>query len=224
MSINKQTFKRIKVKLFDYYRSTASYRVRIALNLKGISYDRFVVHLTNNGGEQFDPKYISLNPQGLVPALQTKDVVLNQSLAIIEYLDEIKPKPSLLPSNSLDKAMVRSISQMIACDIHPLNNLRVLNELRNRFKASDADVFDWYHHWLKKGFDAIEKKLQQSERIRPVCFGDQVSMADICLVPQVYNAVRFDFPLENYPLIRQINKHCLSIDSFKQAEPDTLNS
>lgn len=210
------------MKLFDYYRSTASYRVRIALNIKGISYERFVVHLTNNGGEQHHPDYLSVNPQGLVPSLVSDKVTLHQSLAIIEYLEDIKKTPPLLPENPIDKSIVRGIAQLIACDIHPLNNLRVLKQLKEKFGAGDSEIRDWYHHWLKQGFDALEKKLLNLPRETSVCFGDSVTIADICLIPQVYNANRFEFPLNNYPIIEEINRYCLEIDAFKQAQPESL--
>lgn len=210
------------MKLYDYYRSTASYRVRIALNLKGFTYDRHVVHLTKNGGEQNQPDYRSVNPQGLVPSLDTGDGILSQSLPIIEYLEDIQKNPPLLPTNPIDKSIVRGIAQLVACDIHPLNNLRVLNQLKERFGANDTDIRNWYHHWLKQGFDAIEKKLLNLPRQAPVCFGDSVTIADVCLIPQVYNANRYDFPLDDYPIIQEINRYCLEIAAFKQAQPESV--
>ena len=143
------------MKLYDYYRSSASYRVRIALNIKNISYETLSVHLINNGGEQLHPDYLQLNPQGLVPTLDENGHIISQSLAIIEYLEEINPTPSLLPQTPLGRAQVRSMALSIACDIHPLNNLRVLTRLRNQFQANDQQIMDWYHHWLKLGFDAL---------------------------------------------------------------------
>ncbi len=207
------------IKLYDYFRSTASYRVRIALNLKGVSYDKMEVHLVNEGGQQHLPAYRALNPQGLVPALDTGEAVLTQSLAIIEYLEETVLEPPLLPADPLARATVRMLSQMIVSDIHPLNNLRVLKRLKQQFKADETQITDWYHHWLNEGFTAIETKLGQIKRTQPLCYGNSVSMADICLIPQVFNAQRFDFLLEDFPLIQQINSYCLEMDAFSNAAP-----
>ncbi|GGI81549.1 maleylacetoacetate isomerase [Legionella impletisoli] len=211
------------MKLYDYFRSSASYRVRIALNLKQVSYDSIPVHLVNHGGEQHHPDYLSLNPQGLVPTLVENGHVLTQSLAIIEYLNEIIPEPPLLPQNPLERANVRGIAYSIACDIHPLNNLRVLNQLRTQFSASDDDIEQWYHLWLKKGFESIELRLKQLPRKKSVCVGKDVSIADICLIPQVYNAKRFNLPLVNYPLINEINEYCLTIPAFSHAAPEEVS-
>lgn len=210
------------MKLYDYYRSSCSYRVRIALNIKQIDYETIPVHLINQGGEQHRPEYHAINPQELVPALETNNHILSQSLAIIEYLDELHPLPALLPPHPLGRAHVRRLALIIACDIHPLNNLRVLHALRNEFKASDDQVTDWYHRWLKMGFDAFETQLATLPRTQHVCYEHHISLADICLIPQVYNAIRFNFPLENYPLIRQINDHCLTLPAFINAMPDDL--
>lgn len=207
------------MKLFDYFRSTASYRVRIALNLKNISYEKLAVHLVNNGGEQHHPDYLAMNPQGLVPTLDENGHIINQSLAIIEYLEEICPTPALLPQTPLGRAFVRSIALMIACDIHPLNNLRVLDRLRQQLNASDEQIQSWYHHWLRTGFDAVEKKLREEPRKHHFCYGHEVTLADICLIPQVYNAHRFEFPMEQYPVINAINEHCLSLAAFRDAAP-----
>ncbi|MGQ3889057.1 maleylacetoacetate isomerase [Legionella sp. CNM-1927-20] len=207
------------MKLYDYYRSTASYRVRIALNLKNISYETLSVHLINNGGEQHNPNYLKLNPQGLVPTLDENGHIISQSLAIIEYLDDINPSPPLLPQTPLGRAHVRSLALMIACDVHPLNNLRVLNRLRQQFHAEDEDIKSWYHHWLKEGFDSFERRLQEMPHKGQVCYGSEISLADICLIPQVFNAKRFGFPLTEYPLITAINSYCLSLPAFKDASP-----
>jgi maleylacetoacetate isomerase len=211
------------MKLYDYYRSTASYRVRIALNYKGIHYDTLAVHLVNNGGEQHHPHYLELNPQGLVPTLDTNGHILSQSLAIIEYLDDINPTPALLPKTPLGRAEVRRLAMIIACDIHPLNNLRVLQQLKQQFQATELDINEWYHHWLKQGFDAIETHLQQIPRKHPVCYGQEISLADICLIPQVYNAKRFHFAMTHYPLIHDIYEHCLTIDAFAHARPEACD-
>ncbi|MGQ3890650.1 maleylacetoacetate isomerase [Legionella sp. CNM-4043-24] len=206
--------------LYDYYRSSASYRVRIALHLKGITYEKHGVHLINNGGEQHHADYISLNPQALVPTLVTDDGhVISQSLAIIEYLDECFPEPPLLPDNALQRAEVRNLALLVACDIHPLNNLRVLNQLRQQFEASDQDVLDWMHHWMHSGFAAFEHKLQKAESTGMLCYGDQISLADTCLIPQVYNARRFQLNMDSYPIINDIYAYCTSLDVFKLAEP-----
>jgi maleylacetoacetate isomerase len=207
------------IKLYDYYRSTASYRVRIALNLKNVAYETIEINLVNNGGEQHSPQYQLINPQELVPTLHIKDEDLTQSIAILEYLDETIPQVSLLPPNPLDKAKVRALALMIACDIHPLNNLRVLKQLRKQFKSNESQITDWYHHWLMLGFDAIEKQLATIPRTKNLCFGSEITMADVCLIPQVYNAKRFHFPLDNYPLINAINNHCNGLNPFINAAP-----
>lgn len=207
------------MKLYDYYRSSSCYRVRIALNIKHISYEAIPIHLINDGGEQHQSTYLELNPQGLVPTLDENGHILSQSLAIIEYLDEINPTPPLLPQNPFGRAQARSIAMTIACDMHPLNNLRVLNQLHEQFHASEEHVLVWYHHWLKTGFDAVESILKKQHRKHPVCYGSDVSIADICLIPQVYNAKRFNFSMENYPLICEINDHCLTLPAFVHAAP-----
>lgn len=207
------------MKLYDYYRSTASYRVRIALNFKNISYEILSVHLINNGGEHHHANYLELNPQGLVPTLDENGHILSQSLAIIEYLEDINPTPALLPQNPLARGQVRSLAMIIACDMHPLNNLRVLQQLRQQFQATEEQIAEWYHHWLKQGFDAIEAQLRVLPRKNHVCYGHEVSLADICLIPQVYNAKRFDFSMKNYPLINEINEYCLTLDAFVDAAP-----
>lgn len=208
------------MKLYDYYRSSSCYRVRIALNLKQITYTAIPIHLLNQGGEQHLPGYLELNPQALVPTLDENGHILTQSLAIIEYLDEINPSPALLPSNPFARAQVRGLALAIACDIHPLNNLRALHQLREQFQASDDQVLEWYHYWLKNGFDAIEAKLGHLPRKKHVCYGTDVSLADICLIPQIYNAKRFNFPISNYPLICEINDYCLTLQAFSQAAPE----
>lgn len=206
--------------LYDYYRSTACYRVRIALNLKGLPYEKHEVHLVNNGGEQHGEAYRAINPQRLVPTLLENGALLTQSLAIIDYLDERFKSPPLLPENVLERAHVRALALSIACDIHPLNNLRAIKRLRAQFGADDASVQEWYHHWLKEGFDALEQQLSRLPRTEHVCHGDRITLADICLVPQVYNALRFNFPMENYPLIQAINDYCLQQPAFYTAQPE----
>lgn len=209
------------MKLYDYYRSTASYRVRIALNLKQLPYETCPVHLVNHGGEQHTPEYKQINPQGLVPALdlETNEQALTQSLAILEYLEEVHPSPALLPKGAHARAEVRSLAMLIAADMHPLNNLRVLKQLRTQFNASDEDVTTWYHHWLQLGFDAFEEKLKHLPRDGDFCYDNHISFADICLIPQVYNANRFNFSLATYPLIQTIVDACLNLKSFQDAAP-----
>ncbi len=207
------------MKLYDYFRSSACYRVRIALNLKGIPYEKINVHLINNGGEQNSSQYQEVNPQKLVPSLEINGRILTQSLAIITYLEEMYPTPPLLPTDSFDKASVHSLALMIACDIHPLNNLRVLNQLKEEFKPSESQLTNWYHHWLKAGLDAFEAKLQELPRTKSVCFGDSISLADLCLIPQVFNALRFNFSLDSYTLIQEIYAHCLTLKAFQDAAP-----
>ncbi|RUR19585.1 maleylacetoacetate isomerase [Legionella qingyii] len=208
------------MKLYDYFRSTACYRVRIALNLKNITYEQVNIHLVNHGGEQHSAEYREINPQELVPCLEINGQIISQSLAIIDYLDETYPIPKLLPQNPWDKATVRSLALIVACDMHPLNNLRVLNQLKEQFQANETQVIEWYHHWLKAGFDALEAKLSHIKRSQPFCFGDAVTLADLCLVPQVYNAHRFHFAMDNYPLINEINAHCLTLEPFRKAAPE----
>jgi maleylacetoacetate isomerase len=206
--------------LYDYFRSTASYRVRIALNLKKVSYEKISIHLTEDGGQQHSKVYRQLNPQELVPSLKNDRGILTQSLAIIDYLDETIPNPPLLPKDPFDRATVRSLALVVACDIHPLNNLRVLNFLKTEFQAQETQVTQWYHHWLKVGFDAFETTLQNLDCSAGFCFGNTVSLADLCLIPQVFNAHRFHFLMDDYPLINQINAHCLTLKAFQEASPE----
>ena len=207
------------IKLYDYFRSTASYRVRIALNWKELPHELIEVHLVKEGGQQKKPDYLSQNPQGLVPALIDGDMTLTQSLAILEYLEEQYPTSSLLPENSTDKALVRSIAQIIACDIHPLNNLRVLKYLAETLEQTDETKTTWYHHWIQQGFDAIEALLAKHQSNPNFCIGEQVSIADVCLIPQIYNANRFECDLSAYPRIMNINNYCLTLPAFDKASP-----
>lgn len=208
------------MKLYDYYRSTACFRVRILLNLKNISYEKLPIHLVNNGGEQHLDNYRSVNPQELVPTLVDGNFHLSQSLAIIEYLDELYPSPSIFPKSLQEKTRAREIAYIIACDMHPLNNLRVLKYQREYYHASDEDIQKWYHTWLDKGFHALEIKLEQIDRLKDVCVGDTISIADLCLIPQIYNAHRFNFSLEKYPIMSKINQYCMSLEAFKKAYPN----
>lgn len=203
--------------LYSYFRSSAAYRVRITLNLKNIAYEIRPIHLLKHGGEQFSADFLALNPQGRVPVLVVNDQVLTQSAAIIEYLEETYPTPPLLPSDPLKRAYVRSIAQTIACDIHPLNNLRVLNYLQDalNFDAKDA----WYCHWIEEGFTALET-LQNSAYSGKCCFGDTPGMADAFLIPQVYNALRFHCDMQRFPLINGIYRYCIQQAAFINAAPE----
>ena len=203
--------------LYDYFRSSAAYRVRIALNLKGLAAEHRFVHLRR--GEQRDPAYLELNPQGLVPTLMIGHRRLTQSLAIIEYLDEKHPNPPLLPPGPEDRAWVRSIALAIACDIHPLNNLRVLKYLESPLALDAPKRDEWYRHWIRDGFAAIEKQLAERGETR-FCFGDTPSLADVCLVPQVANSRRLSVPLDPYPRIRSIDAACLALPEFDRARPE----
>lgn len=207
------------IELYNYYRSSASFRVRIALHLKNIEYKNTEIHLINNGGEHLSPEYEKLNSQQLVPTLKDGDKVISQSLAIIEYLDETYPTPSLLPSDPYQKALIRSFALHIAADIHPLNNLRVLEYLLNDLKISKEQKSAWYQHWIQKGFSALEKQLS----ILPgydYCFGDTPSLADICLVPQMYNARRFECDVSAFPRLMRIDAHCQRQPAFQKACPN----
>jgi maleylpyruvate isomerase len=203
--------------LHDYFRSSAAYRVRIALNLKGLEAERRFVHLRKN--EQRAPGFLAVNPQGLVPALVLDDgTALTQSLAIIEYLEERHPSPPLLPQGAEDRAFVRAIALAIACDIHPLNNLRVLRYLESACGVDEPKRNEWYRHWIDEGFAAIEPQLA-SRASGLYSLGNTPTLADICLVPQVANAGRLKIPMDPYPRIRAINEACLSLPAFDRAQP-----
>jgi len=208
--------------LYNYFRSSASYRVRIALHIKGLPYEKQEIHLLNNGGEQFSADYTSLNPQQLVPTLMDGDTIITQSLAIIEYLEEKYPHlPSLFPKDISEKAQARSLALLVACDIHPLNNLRVLNYLKDTLGITDEQKTAWYHQWVENGFQAIEKVLTHRKNLTPFCFGDKPTLGDICLVPQVYNAKRFSCDLSSFPLISEIYEHCLTLPAFYETSPES---
>jgi maleylacetoacetate isomerase len=211
------------MKLYSYFRSSASYRVRIALNLKGLPYEVVPIHLLKNGGEQNAPEYRELNPDALVPALIDEaagnPAALTQSLAIIEYLEETHPEPALLPKNPADRAFVRSLALSIACEIHPLNNLRVLRYLVRNLKVDEESKNAWYKHWCEQGLTAIEATLARDSRVGKLCFGDTPTLADCCLVPQIANAQRFNCDLSKMPTIMRINDACLALDAFKNAAP-----
>jgi len=205
------------MKLYGYYRSSAAYRVRIALNLKGIAAEQAFVHLRK--GEQQSSDYLALNPQGLVPTLVDGDAVVGQSLAICEYLEETHPEPPLLPKDPAGRARVRQLALAVACDIHPVNNLVVLNYLGRELKVDEAVRNAWYHHWVHRGFRAIEALLAGSPATGRCCHGDAPTLADICLVPQVFNARRLAVDLGAYPTIRRIDAHCQTLDAFAGAAP-----
>ena len=208
------------MRLYSYWRSSSAYRVRIALNLKGLEYELHPVHLVRNGGEQHSERYRRINPQELVPALQCQGEVITQSAAIIEFLEERWPAPSLLPAEPCARARVRSLAQLIACEIQPLNNLRVLGQLRQRFGADEQQVRSWYLHWLEAGFSAFEAELERNAATADFCSGDAPGLADAFLVPQVYNARRFDFDLTAYPTIARIDANCASRPEFIAAAPE----
>ena len=203
--------------LYGYYRSSAAYRVRIALNLKGLQAEHRFVHLLR--GEQHAPGYLALNAQAIVPTLVVGDRRLTQSLAIVEYLEERHPPPPLLPPGAEDRAWVRAIALAIACDVHPLNNTRVLGYLADPLHADQAARDAWYRHWIEEGFRAIEGQLARRAAGR-YCFGDAPGLADVFLVPQVANALRFKVPLDAYPRIRAINAACLALEAFDRARPE----
>jgi maleylacetoacetate isomerase len=206
------------LKLYDYFRSSAAYRVRIALNLKGLAPERAFVHLAK--GEQLAGDYLSVNPQGLVPTLVTDDGhVLSQSLAIIDWLDETHPVPPLLPADAVGRARVRSIALAIACDIHPLNNTRVLNYLSNTLGVTAEQRTGWYKYWIDLGFEALEKRLVGDPRTGTFCHGRSPTLADVCLVPQVANARRFHVDLAPYPAIVRIDAACAALPAFADAAP-----
>lgn len=206
--------------LYSYWRSSAAFRVRIALNLKGLRYETRAVHLLHNGGEQHAPDYVAINPLELVPALVDGDRVITQSMAIVEYLDETHPQPPLLPPDAAGRARVRGLAQMVACDIHPLGNLRVLQHIGAQFDADDERKGSWMRHWIGAGFQALETMLASSTHTGRYCHGDTPGLADLCLVPQVYNARRWNMALDDYPTIRRIDAACAELEAFQQAMPE----
>ncbi|WP_276715447.1 maleylacetoacetate isomerase [Pseudooceanicola nitratireducens] len=206
------------LRLHNFFRSSTSTRVRAALNLKGLPYE-YVPYVLRDG-ETRTPAYLGRNPQGLVPTLERGDGVnLTQSLAIIEWLDEVQPEPPLLPRDPDDRAWVRSLSYMIACEIHPLNNLRVLFRLRDQFGADDEAQKEWFTHWVSLTFDALEDALAKDPRSGRCCFGDTPTMADVCLYAQVWNNRRFAIPLDRWPTIRTIFEHLDTLPAFAKAAP-----
>ena len=206
------------MQLYNYFRSSASYRVRIALALKGLAYDYMPVHLTKN--EQFKESYAAVSASRLVPLLKDGDAVLTQSLAIIEYLDETHPSPPLLPADALGRARVRALAYDIACEIHPLNNLRVLRYLVHDLKLSDDDKNRWYRHWVETGLEAVERQLANSPSSGRFCHGDTPTLADITLVPQIFNARRVDSRLDHVPSVMRVFEACMKLDAFEQTRPE----
>lgn len=207
------------MKLHNYFRSSASYRVRIALELKGLAYDYAAVHLTRDGGQQLSPAFTQTNPAQLVPVLEDAGERVTQSIAIIEYLDERHPEPPLLPPTPASRAHVRQLALAVACDIHPLGNLRVLDYLTRNLGATDAQRQQWAGHWIALGFTALETQLAASPHRGRYCFGDTPTMADCLLVPQMVNAVRFGVDLAPFPTLRAIDAACNQLGAFRRAHP-----
>ncbi|MBS1191261.1 MAG: maiA [Rhodocyclaceae bacterium] len=205
------------LKLYSYFRSSASYRVRIALSLKGLDYQTVPVHLVRN--EQRAPDYLQINPAGLVPALAEDVQVFTQSLAIIEYLNEIHPQPPLLPDRPADRARVRAIALTVACEIHPLNNLSVLSYLSATLGVDEAAKDAWYRHWVEKGLTTVERLLAGHPRTGTFCHGDSPTLADCCLAPQVFNALRFACRLDHVPIVMGIYERCMDLEAFRRAAP-----
>lgn len=207
------------MKLYNYFRSSASFRVRIALALKGLDYEYASVHLLKGGGQQFSGEFIAMNPAALVPVLDDDGTVLTQSLAIIEYLDETRPQPPLLPADAVARARVRAIALAIACEIHPLNNLRVLGYLTQTLGVSEDQKNAWYRHWVETGLVSVESMLATDPRTGSCCHGDTPTLADICLVPQIFNAQRFKARLDHVPTVMRIHEHCLTLPAFAETVP-----
>ena len=214
-----------KMKLYSYFRSSASYRVRIALNLKGLDYEQVGVHLVKDGGQQLLPAYREINADALVPsliddALAGSNRALTQSLAIIEYLDDAYPQVPLLPKGAAERAYVRSLALSIACDIHPINNLRVLRYLTDTLKVEEAQKDAWYRHWVEQGLAALETTINRSGHAGAFCFGDTPTLADCCLVPQLYNARRFKCDISEFSTLLRIDANCQDRDTFRDAVPE----
>lgn len=205
--------------LYGYFRSSAAFRLRIALNLKGLQAEHRFVHLLKDGGQQFAPEYERLNPQHLVPTLVHNGHALRQSLAIIEYLDEVFPEPPLLPSDPLGRARVRAIACAVACDIHPLNNLRMRKYLHKQLARSESEIRDWQVHWIALGFTALEAMLANSEYTGRFCHGDAPTLADICVIPQMTNAHALEMDLSSYPTLTRIEQAALALPAFTNALP-----
>ena len=203
--------------LYGYFRSSTSYRTRIAMNLKGLDYDYIAVNLAQD--EQLKNEFLALNPQGLVPVLQADDLLLFQSPAILEWLEEVYPENSLLPKDAAGRMQVRALSAMIGCDIHPLNNRRILQYLRNELSVDEDEVIKWCHRWISEGFAALEKRLAQDEARGKFCYGDSPTFVDCYLIPQVSSARRFKVDLGAYPNSAEIDAHCRTLKAFADADP-----
>ena len=208
------------MKLYTYFRSSAAYRTRIAFNVKGVQCETANVDLRPPASDQHKPEYRAVNPLGLVPALIVEDTAVTQSLAIIEYLDEVYPEPPLLPRSPVDRARVRAMALAVACDMHPLNNLRVLNYLRSPLGHDEDTVNAWYKHWIAVGFSGLEQEARRSTVDGRYMFGSAVTIADICIVPQMYNARRFKCDLDAYPTLRSICTHLETLAAFAKAAPE----
>lgn len=206
------------MKLYSYFRSSAAFRVRIALNLKKLDYETVAIHLRRNDQSKSD--YLAVNPQGLVPTLEDDGRTVIQSLAIVEYLDENYPEPPLLPQPTAERARVRGLAEIVACDIHPINNLRVLRYLTHSLGRDEAAIASWYNHWIAAGFAALEKLLAEDSRTGTFCHGDGPGLADVTLVPQVVNAERYRLDLTPYPTITRIFRSCMALEPFVAAHPD----
>ncbi|MDQ3205356.1 MAG: maleylacetoacetate isomerase [Pseudomonadota bacterium] len=209
-----------QLQLYSYWRSSAAYRVRIGLNLKGLPYETIPVHLVRDGGEQHGAAFREANPQGLVPVLRHGSRVMRQSLAILEYLDETWPSPPLLPMLSRDRVRVRGLAHTVACDIHPLNNLRVLQYFENTWSVPQPEREGWIQHWVESGFEAVEAILVDHPATGQFCEGSTPTLADCCLIPQVYNARRFGIDMARYPTISRIEEACLQMPAFDAARPE----
>jgi len=205
------------MKLYSYFRSSASFRVRIVLNLKQLPYDTVAVHLVKNGGEQHSSDYKALNPMAQVPTLENGADVLTQSGAICEYLNELQPEPALLPADLFERAWVRSICNLVACDIHPVNNLRILNYLTKTMGHDETEKMDWYRHWISQGFTALERQLES--RAQSHSWGNTITMADVFVIPQVWNAMRFQCNLDPFPIVRRVYDQAMAHAAFEQATP-----
>lgn len=209
------------IKLYNYFRSSASYRVRIALNLKGLPYEYVSVHLLKDGGQQLAPSFRALNPESLVPVLDDDGEVVTQSLAIIEYLEETRPEPPLMPRDAAERAYVRSIALAIACEIHPLNNLRVLRYLVKTLGASEEQKNAWYRHWVEQGLASVEARLAAERRSGRYALGDAVTLAEVFIVPQIFNAQRMDCKLDAVPSVMRIFDNCMQLPAFIDAQPSS---
>jgi maleylpyruvate isomerase len=207
------------MKFYGYFRSSAAYRCRIAFNLKGVQPETIYVHLRK--GEQRSPEFLTLNPHGLVPAMEVEGQLLTQSLAIIEWLDETYPHPALLPKNSLDRAYVRSLALAITADIHPLQNLRVMNHVKESFSQDQAGMFAWSRYFIQNGLNALEKQVSASGKSGKFCFGDEPSLADICLLPQMFSAKRFGANVSGLSTLNHIRASCEALPAFALAHPET---